>query len=156
MIVGREFDYFILQEKEWGGDGMMIAFYSMTGNTRRFIRNAQVAEQYDTYEINASNSSEQIREPFILVTGTYGFGGVPDEVKTFLEVNHELMVGVASSGNRNWGNNFARAGEHISDEYGVPLLMKFELHGNQKDREEFIEKAGAMHESLGRKEIQPY
>ena len=57
MIVGREFDYFILQEKEWGGDGMMIAFYSMTGNTRRFIRNAQVAEQYDTYEINASNSS---------------------------------------------------------------------------------------------------
>lgn len=135
---------------------MLIAFYSMTGNVRRFITNSGVAEQHDTYEIRAGNCREHIEEPFILVTGTYGFGGVPDEVKSFLEVNHGSMLAVASSGNRNWGQNFARAGEHISNDYGVPLLMKFELHGNQKDREEFIEKAGAVHESIGREKIQSY
>ncbi|GAA3734096.1 class Ib ribonucleoside-diphosphate reductase assembly flavoprotein NrdI [Salinicoccus jeotgali] len=135
---------------------MIIAFYSMTGNVRRFINGSGIAEDYDTYEIRASNKNERIHEPFILVTSTYGFGGVPNEVKAFLEVNNDLMRAVASSGNRNWGENFARAGEDISENYNVPLLMKFELHGNQKDREEFFGKAGAIYESYGRSEIQSY
>ena len=49
-----------------------------------------------------------------------------------LEVNHQYIRGVAASGNRNWGLNFAKAGRTISEEYNVPLLMKFELHGKQK------------------------
>ena len=37
-------------------------------------------------------------------------------------------LAVAASGNRNWGQNFAKAGHTISEEYKVPL-MKFEVQG---------------------------
>ena len=37
------------------------------------------------------------------------------------------------SGNKNWGNRFAKAAEIISEQYNAPLLMKIELHGNTKD-----------------------
>lgn len=149
------FIHFVLAVR-WKGDGMIIAFYSMTGNVRRFIKNSKAGEHFGTYEIRVANKDEPVDEPFILVTSTYGFGGVPAEVKSFLRVNHQRMVAVASSGNRNWGANYAMAGEHISNEYSVPLLMKFELHGTPGEREEFIEKAGAIHESIRREEIQSH
>ncbi len=135
---------------------MLIAFYSMTGNVRRFIKNSKIGEQFDIHEIRAANKDEPVDGPFILVTPTYGYGGVPAEVKSFLEVNHRQMLAAASSGNRNWGAHYAMAGEHISNEYNVPLLLKFELHGTPKDREDFIEKAGAIHESIRREEIQSH
>lgn len=135
---------------------MLIAFYSMTGNVRRFIKNSGIGEQYEVCEIRAGNKDEPVDEPFILVTSTYGYGAVPAEVESFLRVNHQKMLAVASSGNRNWGAHYAMAGEHISNEYSVPLLLKFELHGTPKEREEFIEKAGAIHEGIRREEIQSH
>ncbi len=45
---------------------------------------------------------EPVHEPFIIVTGTIGFGEVPEPVQSFLEVNHQYIRGVAASGNRNW------------------------------------------------------
>ena len=56
---------------------------------------------------------------------------------------------MAASGNRNWGLNFAKAGRTISEEYNVPLLMKFELHGKQR-RYEFKNKVGNFNENHGR------
>ncbi|AKG73189.1 class Ib ribonucleoside-diphosphate reductase assembly flavoprotein NrdI [Salinicoccus halodurans] len=135
---------------------MLIAFYSMTGNVRRFVKNSGIGEHFEVHEIKSGNKNEPVNKPFILVTSTYGYGGVPAEVESFLGVNHRRMLAVASSGNRNWGAHYAMAGEHISNEYSVPLLLKFELHGTPGDREEFIEKAGAIHESIRREEIQSH
>lgn len=135
---------------------MLIAFYSMTGNVRRFVNGADIGDQFELYEIKAANKNEKIREPYILVTSTYGFGGIPAPVERFLDVNSEGMQAVASSGNRNWGSNFAKAGEHIRQKYKVPLLMKFELHGTKSERELFKEKAGSINESIGREEVQSY
>ena len=137
-------------------DGMLIAFYSMTGNVRRFVNGTDIGDQFELYEIKAANKNEKIREPYILVTSTYGFGGIPAPVERFLDVNSEGMQAVASSGNRNWGSNFAKAGEHIRQKYKVPLLMKFELHGTKSERELFKEKAGSINESIGREEVQSY
>lgn len=137
-------------------DGMLIAFYSMTGNVRRFVNGSDIEDQFELYEIKAHNQNEKISEPYILVTSTYGFGGVPATVERFLDVNHMEMQAVASSGNRNWGNNFAKAGNHIQLKYNVPLLMKFELHGTESERELFKEKAGSINESIGREEVQSY
>ncbi len=92
----------------------------------------------------------QLHQPFIIVTGTIGFGEVPEPVQSFLEVNHQYIRGVAASGNRNWGLNFAKAGRTISEEYNVPLLMKFELHGKNKDVIEFKNKVGNFNENHGR------
>ena len=136
---------------------MIIAYYSMTGNIRRFLNGIDIPDTYELYQITADNVSEKIGDRFILVTPTYGFGAVPDIVSNFLKVNAEKMFAVVSSGNRNWGRNYARAGEYISDDYNVPLLMKFELHGSPEQREQFLvelERAGELHESIRWENIQ--
>src|SRR5690625_4591906 len=86
------FDFFVLWyylRREM--DGMLIAFYSMTGNVRRFVNGADIGDQFELYEIKADNQNEKVTEPYILVTSTYGFGGVPAPVERFLDVNHKGM-----------------------------------------------------------------
>ena len=41
-------------------------------------------------------------------------------------------------------------------EYKVPLMMKFEVQGTNKDIIEFKDKVGNFNENHGRKEIQSY
>ena len=46
-------------------------------------------------EITQNNCTERLDEPFIMVTGTIGFGEIPQPVQAFLEVNHDLIRAVA-------------------------------------------------------------
>ncbi|MFQ3726733.1 class Ib ribonucleoside-diphosphate reductase assembly flavoprotein NrdI [Staphylococcus equorum] len=132
---------------------MKVVYFSFSGNVRRFIKRTELT---NVMEITQNNCSERMDEPFILVTGTIGFGEVPPPVQSFLDINHDLLQAVAASGNRNWGQNFAKAGRSISERYQVPLLMKFELHGTTNDISEFKDKAGHFNEDYGREEIQSY
>lgn len=113
---------------------MKIYYYSMTGNTKSFLQRSK----FDNYE--NINSVEEVNEPFIIATGTVKYGEVPLPVINFLENNSQYLRGVISSGNRNWGENFAKAGDVIAKKYNVPLIMKFELRGSQKQLEEFNER----------------
>lgn len=113
---------------------MLIAFDSRTGNVRRFVgklgmRNVQIDRELT------------LDEPFILVTYTTGFGQVPKRVATFLAHNYHNLVGVAASGNRNWGNSFAGSADEIANKYDVPIIAKFELSGTMNDVERFNERA---------------
>lgn len=105
----------------------MIVYYSKTNNTERFVKKLE----------NPSISIDEYDgvQKFILITPTYFFGQVPQEVNDFLDTYADNMVGVISSGNRNWGENYGKAGEKISFLYDVPLLHKLELSGNKKDKE---------------------
>ena len=132
---------------------MKVVYFSFSGNVRRFIQRAGID---DTMEITQDNCTESVSEPYILVTGTIGFGEVPQPVQSFLEVNHAQLQAVAASGNRNWGQNFAKAGRTISEEYNVPLLMKFEVQGTNNDVIEFKDKVGNFNENHEREEIQSY
>ena len=132
---------------------MKVVYFSFTGNVRRFI---QRTELEDTLEITQDNCTDRIDEPYILVTGTIGFGEVPEPVQSFLNHNSEHLEAVAASGNRNWGQNFAKAGITISEDYQVPLLMKFEVQGTNRDVEEFKVKVGQVNEDYGREKIQSY
>ena len=132
---------------------MKVVYFSFTGNVRRFI---QRTELEDTLEITQANCTDRIEEPYILVTGTIGFGEVPEPVQSFLNHNSEHLEAVAASGNRNWGQNFAKAGITISEDYQVPLLMKFEVQGTNRDVEEFKVKVGQINEDYGREKIQSY
>ena len=42
-----------------------------------------------------------------------------------------------ASGNRNWGERFAKSADLISERYQVPVVAKFELSGTKKDAEDF-------------------
>ncbi|WP_248928079.1 class Ib ribonucleoside-diphosphate reductase assembly flavoprotein NrdI [Paenibacillus hamazuiensis] len=109
---------------------MLIVYDSKTGNVRRFV---------GKLDMPAVQIEEQLTvdEPFVLVTYTTGFGQVPDKVAAFLKRNHRRLVGVSASGNRNWGEGFARSADRIAREYGVPVLSKFELSGTSGDVEKF-------------------
>jgi len=118
---------------------MLIAYYSLAGNVRRFVAKTGLP----TVEIKPDML---LTEPFVLVTGTYGFGQVAGTVWDFLADNGDLMAGVAASGNRNWGGNFAKAADLISEEYGVPIVHKFELAGTAEDVRIFTERVRAIDE----------
>ena len=112
---------------------MKVYYASMTGNVRRFIGKTGV----DAMDIAHDPIS---KEPFVLVTYTFGFGAVPKEVDVWLTQNNELLRGVVVSGNRNWGDNYGKAGDIISQQYNVPLLQKFELAGTDEDIRIFNER----------------
>lgn len=118
---------------------MLIAYYSLTGNVKRFI------DKCGFIYVDITEN-QTLDEPFILVTNTTGFGQVPESVADFLKRNSENLVGVAASGNRNWGANFAKAADLISERYGVPIVHKFELSGTENDVKIFTERV----ESIGK------
>jgi len=118
---------------------MIIAYHSLTGNVKRFLDRCEFAF------VNIANINA-IDEPFVIVTNTIGFGQVPGPVSEFLNRNRGWLVGVAASGNRNWGANFAKAADLISLKYGVPIVHKFELSGTEEDVKIFTERMYAIDE----------
>lgn len=111
---------------------MLILFDSKTGNVKRFVAKLNM-------QCIQISESLMVNEPYVLVTYTTGFGEVPRLTKYFLSRNHEFLKAVAVSGNRNWGKNFGISGDAIALNYGVPLLLKFELSGTNKDVSKFRE-----------------
>ncbi len=116
---------------------MLVAFDSRTGNVRKFVEKLPV----QSVQIEEHMT---IAEPFVLVTYTTGFGNVPDKVLRFLRRNSNCLKGVAASGNRNWGDLFAKSADVISAMYGVPVLGKFELSGTAKDVECFLKEMSVV------------
>ncbi|CAH1211707.1 MULTISPECIES: class Ib ribonucleoside-diphosphate reductase assembly flavoprotein NrdI [Paenibacillus] len=116
---------------------MLIAYDSKTGNVRRFIAKLQMP----AVQIEEAMTMD---EPFVLVTYTTGFGQIPPKVASFLESNSSRLQGVAASGNRNWGDGFAKSADTISALYDVPVLTKFELSGTKNDVERFVQGVQAI------------
>ncbi|MEI7027119.1 class Ib ribonucleoside-diphosphate reductase assembly flavoprotein NrdI [Paenibacillus sp. y28] len=116
---------------------MLIVYDSKTGNVKRFIGKLNMQAVPIDHEMI-------IDEPFVLVTYTTGFGQAPDKTLSFLKRNHQKLKGVSASGNRNWGEGFARSADRIADLYSVPVLSKFELAGTMKDVERFKQEVSAV------------
>jgi protein involved in ribonucleotide reduction len=113
---------------------MKIVYDSLTGNVERFAR--KLDGIYDTIRIT---DSLIVDEPFCLVTYTIGFGQVPESTSKFLLHNSNNLLGVASSGNKNWGDCFAKAGPTIASAYDVPLILQFELGGTVDNVDTFVQ-----------------
>ncbi|MFC7524513.1 class Ib ribonucleoside-diphosphate reductase assembly flavoprotein NrdI [Parapedobacter sp. GCM10030251] len=112
-----------------------IYYDSKTGNVARFME--KVAE-LTGWTVQKIQPDLEVQQEGHLVTFTTRFGEVPETTKSFLQSASRFLLSVSSSGNRNWGRNFAMAGEKIATEYGIPLALKFELSGTQEDVNEFI------------------
>jgi protein involved in ribonucleotide reduction len=110
---------------------MLIVYDSKTGNVKRFVGKLN---QLDSVQISDGLVVDQ---PYILITYTTGFGQAPPSTMQFLERNGHLMHSVAVSGNMNWGARYGLAADVIAAQYAVPILMKFELSGTNKDVERF-------------------
>lgn len=112
---------------------VQIVYDSKTGNVKRFMG------KIEHYLKKHVKEADGINSPFILVTYTTNFGEVPQSTKDFLDKNGEHLIGVAASGNKNWGDNFARSADRISRSYQVPIIHKFELSGTEKDVDLFTQ-----------------
>lgn len=105
---------------------MKVVYDSLTGKVKKFVSKLNV----DALKIEEGLI---VDEPFCLITYTIGFGEVPPSTSRFLEMNHSHLLGVASSGNKVWGDRFANAANIISSQYEVPIVHKFEVAGMESD-----------------------
>lgn len=112
----------------------MIIFYdSLTGMVKNFSKRLGF-EIKDVRDLDLNN----IPDKMLLITRSWDFGKIPDSTLDFLDDLTDFnkldnLKGVAVSGNKNWGQNFGKAGDTIEKEYGVPLVLKFEGSGFKKD-----------------------
>jgi protein involved in ribonucleotide reduction len=117
----------------------LVYFSSKSLNTHRFVLKTGLMAGRIPLEPDAETL--KVSEPFVLVTPTYadgeGRGAVPKQVIKFLNdpENRSLIRGVIASGNRNFGQYYAFAGNVISARCRVPCLYKFELMGTPEDVE---------------------
>lgn len=105
---------------------MIVYFSTASNNTHRFV------ERLDLPAARIPDAAPT--RPFVLITPTYS-GVVPVPVIRFLnqKANRDLLLGVISSGNLNFGPDFGAAGRIIASKCGVPHLYQFELTGTPED-----------------------
>ncbi|HLT00313.1 MAG TPA: class Ib ribonucleoside-diphosphate reductase assembly flavoprotein NrdI [Acholeplasma sp.] len=108
---------------------MLVVFDSLTGQTKRFAQKLG----YDSIHVKLYEGEPN--DDIFLVTRNINFGSIPATTKYFLDLYKDRVVGVAVSGNKNWGENFGKAGDLIEAIYQIPLILKFEGSGFPKDVE---------------------
>ena len=119
---------------------LLVYFSSVSGNTARFVEKLGLPATRIPLQ---GTEAPIVDEPFVLVTPTYGGGqgrgeekgAVPKQVIRFLneERNRQLIRGVISAGNTNFGESFGLAGDIISRKCNVPHLYRLELFGTPED-----------------------
>ena len=116
---------------------MIYLYYdSKTGNVERFIKKVTQITGWTAIKIQ---EDMEINEPGHLVTYTTNFGKVPEKSESFMGKQDKMIYSVTSSGNRNWGRNFAIAANKLAENFEIPIAMKFELSGTMEDINQFID-----------------
>lgn len=107
---------------------MIVVYDSLTGMGKRFALNISK----DAISIK---DLDLLQEECILITRSFGFGNISEETKAFLDSNKDMVIGVAVTGNKNWGSLYGNAAKLINQEYGIPIIHIFEGSGFEKDRQ---------------------
>lgn len=113
----------------------MIVYFSITGQTRRFIKKLEINQEL-TYEMNEKRDPIELNTPYILIVPTYD-EPMTQVANNFIEFrsNRENLKGVIGSGNRNFGDLFVFTAKDIAKDYNVPLLYSYEFNGTLEDVE---------------------
>lgn len=116
---------------------MIIYYDSKTGNVQRFME--KIKDERSDWEIIKINPDLEAKEDGHFVTFTTKIGEVPETTAEFLKKNSKYIKSISSSGNMNWGVYFAVAADKIKEEYKIPVCMKFELSGTNREVKHFID-----------------
>lgn len=113
---------------------MKLVYFTLTGQTRRFIKKLDLP----AYEIDPTNPFFELAEPYILVVPTYDID-VTEVVNDFVDFksNSKNLKGIAGGGNRNFGDLFIFTAKDLARDYNVPLLFEFEFNGTTEDVKNF-------------------
>ena len=116
---------------------MIIYYDSKTGNVQRFME--KIKDERPDWKIIKINPDLEAKEDGHFVTFTTKIGEVPETTAEFLKKNSKYIKSISSSGNMNWGVYFAVAADKIKEEYKIPVCMKFELSGTNREVKHFID-----------------
>ena len=116
---------------------MVIYYDSKTGNVQRFME--KIKDERPDWEIIKINPDLEAKEDGHFVTFTTKIGEVPETTAEFLKKNSKYIKSISSSGNMNWGVYFAIAADKIKEKYDIPVCMKFELSGTNREVKHFID-----------------
>lgn len=107
-----------------------IAFYSITGQTKKFI----VKTGLDAHEITDDFPQYDMKGKYILITPSYQ-DFMMDSLVDFLNYkdNKKNLVGLIGCGNRNFNDLFAQTAKKLSVTLKVPILYLLEFSGTSKD-----------------------
>ena len=113
---------------------MKLVFFSLTGQTRRFINKLNLP----SYEIDTTNPFHEMNEDYLLIVPTYD-KEVTEVVNDFIEYKTNLahLKGVAGGGNLNFGDLFVFTAKDIAKDYNIPLVFSFEFSGTDEDVKNF-------------------
>ncbi|MBF0575035.1 class Ib ribonucleoside-diphosphate reductase assembly flavoprotein NrdI [Dysgonomonas sp. GY617] len=114
---------------------MIIYYDSKTGNVERFVHKIRLLTDWRCIKMSDSMLADRKGH---LITYTTQMGAVAETTLRFMEQNSDFILSVSSSGNMNWGANFGLAADKIAEKYGIPILIKFELSGLERDVNSFI------------------
>ncbi|MDO4911350.1 MAG: class Ib ribonucleoside-diphosphate reductase assembly flavoprotein NrdI [Corynebacterium sp.] len=137
---------------------LVVYFSSATENTHRFVQKLGLPAK--RIPLHRTDPELVVDEPYALIVPTYGGGvsisgrvpkPVPAQVIRFLNNKHnrDLARCVISSGNTNFGADYAVAGNVISEKVGIPFVYRFELMGTQRDVEMVREGLEQFAQELG-------
>ena len=107
---------------------LIVYWSSNSGGTRRVAE----ALNTDTVELAEYDGTS----PYVMLTPTYDRtrgGFTPRPVQQFLEEHAHLMVGVAATGNMNFGKHYCQAAIDISKQHNVPIVHRIDIMGTVDD-----------------------
>ena len=117
---------------------MKIIYFSVTGQTRRFIK--KLGPTVDATEIDPVDPLFMVNEPFVLIVPTYE-DEITYPVTEFLEYanNAASLKGIVGTGNRNFEELFIFTAKNLAKKFNVPVLYSFEFNGTPTDVQNFKE-----------------
>lgn len=107
---------------------MQLVFFSLTGQTRRFLTKLDMAEQ--AMELKPGQNLS-VNQDFVLVCPTYESG--VDHVDQFLAQHKAFCKGIIGIGNRNFGPDYCHLAKRYAATYQIPLLYTLEFSGTPDD-----------------------
>jgi protein involved in ribonucleotide reduction len=125
----------------------IVYFSNYSENTKRFV--GKLTDS--AVRIPIKGDSPRISTEYILCVPTYGGGSIksaiPRQVKEFLNIsdNRDLLRGVIGLGNTNFGEDYCKAAELISQKTGVPVIAKVEIFGTDEDVIKVKERLGLLY-----------
>jgi protein involved in ribonucleotide reduction len=132
-----------------------LFYVSISGNTRSFVgkleaeAKKQNAVDADAPLLHAVEYDEQcdvsiMDQPYFVMVPTYldGGDGINNGYKEVLTLdfrdelddgNHENLLGIIGSGNRNFNAQFGLTAKHYARRFNSPLIGLYELRGNAEE-----------------------
>ncbi|UQS84345.1 class Ib ribonucleoside-diphosphate reductase assembly flavoprotein NrdI [Bombilactobacillus thymidiniphilus] len=124
---------------------MNIAFYSVTGQTQRFVQKTGLPAT----EIDDANPLIAMNAPYILIVPSYD-DYMMDAVIDFLgyQNNAHWLKGVAGGGNRNFNDLYIHTAKDIARGLAVSVIFDFEFNGTPSDVQNFKKAVQAIESKI--------